>query len=258
MKRHVCAFAIAERLGYQPNDCAQSCQPEVQRHALIVPDISNPFFADISRSVRCCREDRLYDDGQQHGWDPAKEQERLQMMREQRVAGVIIKPTAFYKPGTFCSVNVPIVVFWHPADDEVTYIEVDHAAGARLAVTNLLERGFTRIGFLGGSETSPANKIRLMAYQKILQENGLRADRDWISFGGFRLESGYERIRKMLNSDNPPDAVFCGNDYIALGVLQYLREQKISVPDDFGLIGYDDIYFASLPMIQMEQCPTAA
>ena len=144
-----------------------------------------------------------------------------------------------------------IVVFWHPADDEVTYIEVDHAAGARLAVTNLLERGFTRIGFLGGSETSPANKIRLMAYQKILQENGLRADRDWISFGGFRLESGYERIRKMLNSDNPPDAVFCGNDYIALGVLQYLREQKISVPDDFGLIGYDDIYFASLPMIQM-------
>lgn len=50
---------------------------------------------------------------------------------------------------------------------------------------------------------------------------------------------------------NKPDAVFCGNDYLALGVLQYLHENNIRVPEEFGVIGYDDIYFSSLPMIQL-------
>ena len=96
-------LAIAERLGYQPNEIARSLVNQKSNViALIVPDISNPFFADISRSVSDAAEKIGYTTMVSNtGWDPAKEQERLQMMREQRVAGVIIKPTAFYKPGTF-------------------------------------------------------------------------------------------------------------------------------------------------------------
>jgi len=70
-----------------------------------------------------------------------------------------------------------------------------------------------------------------------LQENGLIVDPKLISFGGFRLESGYERFGKMMQLQKPPDAVFCSNDIIALGVLQYTREHNIHVPQDFGIMG---------------------
>jgi len=61
-----------------------------------------------------------------------------------------------------------------------------------------VDRGYKRIAYIGGQETSPSNQIRLLAYQQTLQENGLIVDPKLISFGGFRLESGYERFGKMM------------------------------------------------------------
>ncbi len=63
---------------------------------------------------------------------------------------------------------------------------------------------FRRIAYIGGQETSPSNQIRLLAYQQTLQENGLIVDPQLISFGGFRLESGYERVAGMMQLSNPP------------------------------------------------------
>jgi LacI family transcriptional regulator len=134
-------------------------------------------------------------------------------------------------------------------EDDLSYIEVDHEAGSRLAVRHLVERGYKRIAFVGGQETSPSNQIRLLAYQQTLQESGLQVESDLISYGGFGIESGYNRLAALMRLQNPPDAVFCGNDIIALGALHYARDNGIEVPKQLALIGFDDISYASLPQI---------
>lgn len=244
---------LAASMGYQPNAIARSLVNKKSLNiALIVPDVSNPFFADITMAVHAAAEIAGYTVMVCNtGWNSLKEQEKLRVMVEQRVDGIILKPAAFPKTDELEALNIPIVLFWHAMADNLSYIEVDHEAGARLAVRHLIERGYRRIAYMGGQETSPSNQIRLLAYQQTLQENGLVADPSLISFGGFRLESGYERFARMIQQSNPPDAVFCGNDIIALGVLQYTRDHHIRVPQDFGLIGFDDISYASLPLINM-------
>lgn len=242
---------LAQSMGYQPNAIARSLvKRKSEIIALIVPDVSNPFFADITMAVHTAAEKAGYTTMVCNtGWDPVKEQEKLRIMVEQRVDGIILKPTAFLRPGALEALNVPVVLFWHAMDDDLSYIEVDHEAGSKLAVGHLVERGYKRIAFIGGQETSPSNQIRLLAYQQTLQEAGLAVDSNLISYGGFGIESGYNRLKSLLELKNPPDAVFCSNDIIALGALQYARDNNIKVPEQLGLIGFDDISYASLPQI---------
>lgn len=243
---------LAKEMGYQPNAIARSLvNQRTNIIALIVPDVSLPFFADLSRSISDAADSAGFTVMVCNtGWNRHKEQEMLQVMQEQRVAGIIIKPTSFYEPGTLEAIDVPLVAFWHPTKDITNFIEVDHRQGSALAVNHLVSRGFKRIGYLGGTESSPANQLRKLTYQQILEENNLEVDHALVSFTGHNIYSGYERLHCLLNTDNPPDAIFCSNDYIALGCLQYLREKGIN-KEQFGLVGYDDLYFASLPMINL-------
>lgn len=245
---------LAEKMGYRPNFIAQNLvMKRTNNIALIVPDVSNPFFADISRSITEAANAAGYIVTICNtGWNPDREHDMLEHMQSQQVAGIIIKPTAFYEPGTFDSIKLPLVVFWHPNRDQTDFIEMDHQAGAELATSHLIERGYRHIAYLGGAGTSPANQLRLMAYQKSLQEHHVEVFQELISYGGFDLESGYKRIKQLFEESTvKPDAAFCGNDYIALGVLQYMHEKGIAVPEKFGVVGYDDIYFSGLPMINL-------
>lgn len=245
---------LAAKMGYRPNVIAQSLVTQKTNNiALIVPDVSNPFFAELSRAVS----EAALEAGYllticNTGWDAEQEHEMLEHMQSMQVSGIIIKPSVFYEPKTFDLIKLPLVVFWHPYENETDFIEMDHSAGGKIATEHLIERGYQRIAYIGGEATSPANQLRILAYQQALQEHNMKVNQDLISFGGFDLQSGYDRIQNMLTqSPVKPDAVFCGNDYLALGVLQYLHENNIKVPEEFGVIGYDDIYFSSLPMIQL-------
>lgn len=242
---------LAQSMGYQPNAIARSLvKRKSEIIALIVPDVSNPFFADITMAVHAAAEKAGYTTMVCNtGWDPVKEQEKLRIMVEQRVDGIILKPTAFLRPGALEALNVPVVLFWHAMEDDLSYIEVDHEAGSRLAVSHLVNQGYKRIAFMGGQETSPSNQIRLLAYQQTLQEAGLEVDSSLISYGGFGIESGYNRLSALMKLPKPPDAVFCGNDIIALGALHYARDNDIDVPGKLAIIGFDDISYASLPQI---------
>jgi LacI family transcriptional regulator len=252
-KTRILIHELAEEMGYRPNVIARSLvMKRSTMIGLVLPDVSNPFFADIARSVSLEATKHGYSTLIiNSGWDTTNEIEQMRLLLDQRVAGIIIKPTGYYAPGTFEKTGVPIVSFWHPSDDRATYLEVDHKKGTQLAVQNLIDRGFKRIAFLGGTDTSPANQLRLLSFQKTLQTNNLQIHEHLVSFGGFNVESGYERIKALMTGKNPPEGIFCGNDYIALGVLEYLREIGANLPDEIGLIGYDDIFFSQLPIIKM-------
>ncbi len=245
---------LAKSMGYRPNMIAQNLVKQKSNNiALIVPDVSNPFFADIARSITEAANAAGYMVTICNtGWNVQRENTMLEHMQSQQVAGIIIKPTAFYKPGTFDSIRVPLVVFWHPNQDQTDFIDMDHDAGGQLATGYLIERGYRNIAYLGGAGTSPANQLRLLAYQRTLQEHQIEVKEELISYGGFDLKSGYDRIKKLIEKSRiKPDAVFCGNDYIALGVMEYLYENKIKIPQEFGIVGYDDLYYSGLPMINL-------
>lgn len=244
-------MALAEELGYEPNAVARSLvKRKTSTIALIVPDVANPFFADITMSVHKAAEDAGYTTIICNtGWDPAKEQEKLHIMIQQRVEGIILKPTAFIRPGSLEKYDLPLVLFWHAMPDELSYVEVDHEKGSQMAILHLIERGARNIAYIGGHETSPSNQIRLLAYQRTLQESGLHVEPHLISFGGFDINSGYRRMEQLMQLDNPPDAVFCGNDFIAIGALQYARDHGIGVPEKVAIMGFDDIAQAALPQI---------
>ncbi len=244
---------LAKELGYQPNAIARSLvKRRSEMVALIVPDVSNPFFADITMTVNQAAEEAEYTVVVCNtGWDAKKEQEKLRIMMEQRVDGIILKPVQELSSEKLEELSVPVVVFWHAQPDRISYIEVDHEAGAKLAVRHLISRGYRKIAYLGGKLTSISNTIRMDAYKKTLEDAGLAVREELINNGGFSMESGYQRIGSMLRLPDPPDAVFCGNDIIALGVLQYARDHGINVPRDFGIIGFDDIGYASLPQVRL-------
>lgn len=250
-RQHI--FDLAREMGYQPNAIARSLvRQKSQIIAVVVPDVSNPFFADITMAVNEAADEAGFTTMICNtGWDPVKEQEKLRVMVEQRVEGLILKPTAFIRPGALEALNLPVILFWHAMPDDLSYIEVDHEAGGRMAVNHLIERGYRRIAYIGGMETSPSNQIRLMSYQKTLQEHSRSVDPRLISYGPFRQESGYARVAALMKLSEPPDAVFCGNDIIAMGVLQYARDHKISVPHELAIIGFDDIGCASLPLVEL-------
>jgi LacI family transcriptional regulator len=244
---------LARELGYQPNAIARSL---VRRKshiiAVIVPDVSNPFFADITMAVNEAADQAGYTTMICNtGWDPVKEQEKLRIMVGQRVDGIILKPVTTICSEAIEALGVPVVVFWHAAPDQLSYVEVDHAAGSRLAVNHLIDRGYRRIAYVGGYLSSPSNQIRLETYRQTLEKRQLPVDPSLISYGPFRQDSGYERFGALLDRPDPPDAVFCGNDFIAIGILQLARERGLKVPEQLAIIGFDDIATAALPLVSL-------
>ena len=250
-RQHI--FELAKKMGYQPNAIARGLVKQKSGIiAVVVPDVSNHYFADITIHVNEAADEAGFTTMIFNtDWDPKKELEKLRIMVEQRVEGIILKPTAFIKPGSLESLNLPIVLFWHAADDQLSYVEVDHNLGSRLAVEHLIQCGYRRIAYVGGTETSPSNQIRLLAYQQTLQEHHLPTSNQWISYGPFSLKSGYDRMDALMHLDNPPDAIFCGNDYVAMGVQHYARDKGLAVPEDIGIVGFDDIGCASLPLVSL-------
>ena len=245
----------AQSMGYKPNIHARFLKTnQTFTIALIVPDISNPFFADIALAVNQSAFGKGYNTILcSSNWDPAIEEAQLRHIQEQRVDGIIFKPCD-RTTDRYLDVHIPKVMIanlWKKTG--LSYIEVDNNAGGQKAAQHLLDCGYTKPAFLGGEAESISNSDRLSGFKSVFEKAGKTLSDQQISFGPFTIENGYAAARKMLNQQTNvvPDCFFCGNDLIALGAMQYLAEIDIKIPQAFGLIGFDDVYFSSLPQIQM-------
>ncbi len=247
-------FKTAEKLGYKPNLHARSLKTN-QTHviALIVPDIANPFFSDIALSVSETAFEKGYNTILcSTNWDPEIETAQLKMVQEQRVDGIIFKPSD-RSCERYLDISTQKVMIANQHCAETSYVEVDNFTGGQLAARHLLQCGYQNPAFIGGARESFSNADRLASFQQVLAENGMKLTEKRISYGPFSIENGYSSAKEQLsmNEKSRPDCFFCGNDLIALGAYQYLLEREIKVPQQFGLIGFDDIYLSSLPQIQL-------
>ena len=242
----------AKEMGYRPNIHARYLKTnKTNTLALIVPDISNPFFADIAYAVN----EYAFQQGYttilcSTDWNVDIEAKQLEQLRNQRVDGIIYKP-AGREPMDLERMAMPGVLISCTPGVNNTYIEVNNRKGGDMAAAHLMECGYDRFAFIGGTRESESNSERILGFVEGLHQRGKNIRPDEISDGDFTVESGFQQASALMSRVEKPNGIFCGNDLIALGVLQYLMENQYKVPDDFGVIGFDDILLAGLPQIQM-------
>ena len=245
-------LAAAEEMGYRPNIHARSLKTnKTNTIALVLPDISNPFFADIAYAV----DEYAFKHGYttvvcNTNWNEELEKMHLDQLQNQRVDGIIYKP-AGKLPVDLSGVSIPSVILSCIPGENNNYIEIDNYKGGQIAADHLIGCGYKHFAFIGGSKNSQSNEIRINGYRDRLAEHGFKLDKSHILYGGFSIESGCKMAKVLLEKFPEVDGIFCGNDVIALGVLQHLMEINKRIPEDIGVIGFDDIMLAGLPQIQM-------
>ncbi len=112
--------------------------------------------------------------------------------------------------------------------------------GGRTATQHLIEAGKRRIGFINGQQGIDASRDRLKGYRQALSSNDIPFDPALVKSGNWEPSSGYECTKELLQLQERPDAIFCGNDLMAYGCYDALREAGLRVPQDIAVIGFDD------------------
>ncbi|SFP79088.1 transcriptional regulator, LacI family [Geodermatophilus dictyosporus] len=246
-------------LGFVRNESARQLRAGSSRTVgLVVLDIANPFFTDVARGVEdvvnpaglalilCNSDDR-----------PEKESAHLDVLAEQRVQGVLITPTAELTPHlrSLRRRGVPVVLVDRraPAADQCA-VAVDDVLGGRLAAEHLLERGHRRIAFIGGASGLPQVQERHDGVEAAVREaTGAVDELLTLSPEALTVAGGREAAARIVGmpASRRPTAAVCANDLMALGVLQEMVRQGVRVPDEFAIVGYDDIDFAAAAAVPL-------
>lgn len=146
-------------------------------------------------------------------------------------------------------VEMPFVLIHNSHEDpRVSSVDIDHIAAMRALVQHVIEQGHRRIAMLGGRRQSRSATQRLEGYRQALTAARIEEDTDLVSMASYSQESGYQRTRLLLRRfpDKRPTALCCGNDSIAIGAMQALREAEVRVPEEMSVTGFDDLPEATI------------
>jgi LacI family transcriptional regulator len=240
--------AMAE-LGYIPDRAARSLRTnKTYTIAVIIPDITNPFYPTFVRGIQDITKQNSYD-LVIYNSDGILEEERqsLNSIKQNRVDGLIVVPFHL-EEDHLLEISIPIVQLVQkpnmpPALDSVF---IDNVAAARKVVDHLIERGHTRIGMIAGEENTPPRQNRILGYQQAIAEHHLPLDEILIRGEDFSEKGGYETMLELLKLSPPVTAVFAANDLMAMGALTAIHEAGLRVPQDVAVAGFDDIPAAHL------------
>ncbi|MFH1610133.1 MAG: LacI family DNA-binding transcriptional regulator [Candidatus Bipolaricaulota bacterium] len=247
---------LAAKLGYERNELARGLVKGLSGAVgLVVPDITNPFFADIARGVGAVAHGRGYGvvlcstEG-----DPELERSQLQLLRRKRVDGFLLTAVTADAPHLedLTRAGIPFVLVSRLVrTTDAPFVVGDDRLGARLAVEHLVDLGHERIGFIGGPANVQSSQDRMVVYREVLAEQRLPVRKSWAVYADFTQAAGQDQGHRMLGLPHRPTAIFAANDMIALGVLEAAEDLGLRVPEDLSVVGYDDIRYASLPRIQL-------
>jgi len=241
----------AEALHYRPSRVARRLRRQAPRAnlvGLIVPDIQNPFFADLARGVENV--------AQQGGYmvflgnsdeEAAKERRYLELMRAESVDGLILLPSSDIEPAVadLARGGIPVVcVDRRLPTASVDTVVADNVRGAYEAVEHLLRLGHRRIGFLQGRAQLSTSQERRQGYRRALEAAGIGFDAALVREGDSRPDSGRTLARELLLQAQPPSALLVGNNPMTLGALETIHLLGLRIPDDVAIIGYDDMPWA--------------
>lgn len=245
-------------LGFVRNDAARQLRAGKSRSiGLLVLDVSNPFFTDVARGAEeAAAEHQMSILLANSDENDARERQLLSLFEEQRVAGVLVSPVSSDVSDLSRARDrgTPIVLVDRQSKDKsLSSVAVDDVAGGFMAISHLIETGRERIMFAGGPVTIQQISDRLKGSKKAVKS------RDHVKLEIFETKNltvlegravAEEILRRPLSKR--PDAIFAANDLLAIGIMQVLVVgNKVAIPKDISLVGYDDISFASSALISL-------
>jgi LacI family repressor for deo operon, udp, cdd, tsx, nupC, and nupG len=240
---------VLDELGYQPNAVARTLRRgRSGLIALVLPELDVPYFAELTRAVieQAAAAGYTVVVDQTDG-DPVRERELV--MRGNRAAmfdGLIFNPLALGdadlrdRPS-----STPVVLLGERVvQGGLDHIMIDNVAAAELATRHLIDLGQQRIAAIGdqSDESRRTGRLRTEGYQSALSSAGFEIVPDLIRpTEFFHRADGAAAMADLLALPDPPDAVFCYNDLLALGALRTILSKGLRVPEDIALVGFDDI-----------------
>lgn len=232
-------------VGYQPNMVAKSLRTgRTNIIGMLVEDISDPFFASISRGV----ESIAYKDGYKIFFastenDTEKTKALINVFRERRVDGYLIAPP----PGIENDIrelmedNVPVVLFdrYLPSVIASTVI-VDNFSGSYQAVRHLEENGFSNIGFITLESDQTQMQARLDGYLKAVQESSRQPKVQKLPYKISHDLTAEKLVQEFIQQHPELDAILFATNYLAINGLKAISNLGLKIPDDIGVVGFDD------------------
>lgn len=213
---------------------------------LIVPSITNPVFAESTRGTQDVADDRDYRVVQANtDYSAEREARMIRTFREMRVDGILLTTTDPRHPflRDLAEEGFPLVLLYSTVRrGPISCVGVDNFRGGYLAAAHLAERGHRRIGMIAGEfSTSDKSCHRWHGFRKCLSDCGLSYDSRRVLQFPYDLENGKRGIRELMALPEPPTAVFCSNDFLAIGAMEGAREMGLDIPGDLSVVGFDDM-----------------
>ncbi|MHB0923638.1 MAG: LacI family DNA-binding transcriptional regulator [Bellilinea sp.] len=241
----------AQEMTYTPSAAARSLKTNRSLVlGVIVSSIDDPFFSEIVFGIEDIAQQagyRLFIAASQH--DASREQKIVQALMEHRADGVIICSSSYSaEQGRQLFENgFPIVVVNHQGAENFNYsIFHDDMDGSRQITRHLIDQGHHKIAYLGNSLSGRTTLDRLSGYQAELEAAQIPIPTGYIHHvAGSDPLVGQESLTHFINLPQPPTAIVCFNDMLAIGVLKGCREAGILVPDDLSVTGFDNITFSA-------------
>ncbi|MGO9403720.1 MAG: LacI family DNA-binding transcriptional regulator [Terriglobales bacterium] len=260
-------WKVVNELGYFPNRQARALVSGRSRiFGLIVSEITNPFFPEIVQVFETIAVQHHYEillTSTVH--DPRLMESSVRRMIERRVDGVAVMTFGMEELllEDLKVRNVPLVfVDVGPQRPRVSNIRIDYLHGIRQAVQHLAALRHERIAFISGPLNFKSAMARKNAFLRSMEEIGLAARLELVIEGDHTVEGGMAAMAKLRGATTPPTAVLCSNDMTAIGVMRQSYEDKISIPRDLSVVGFDDIRLAQfvlppLTTVRMSQSELA-
>jgi LacI family transcriptional regulator len=242
--------AAVQELAYQPNRLARDLRVGLRKVVgVIIPDLQNPFLTSVVHGIEAvlCREGYSLLLGHSDGL-AEREQTHLAVLRGEGAAGLILIPNngpeANYE--SLRAWNIPVVaVDRTPRGLSVDLVRSNNQEAMCEATRHLLSHGYREIGFINGPAEISVAQERLAGYMDALREASLIPRSSLIIHSNFRQEGGHAAMCQLLNLSKPPRAVLIGNNLMTLGALQAIDEQGLQIPDEIGVLGFDDMPWAT-------------
>ena len=232
-------------LGYRPNATAKLLRTSRSDTIGFITDeiASTPHAGGIIVGAQ----DAAWENGKilmivNTGLNRRIEELAVEAMLERQVEGIIY--AAMYhravKPPK-ASNEVPLILLdCYSEDEQWVSVVPDEVSGGRTATEVLLDRGHERVGFINLSPGLAATAGRLEGYRQAIEDCGLAFDASLVCHGDGRASGGYRGALKLMRSDNPPTALFCGNDQTAMGAYEALKKLGLRIPRDVAVVGFDN------------------
>jgi len=256
-------WEAVKRLGYVYNRSAARLRTQRSNTiGLIVPNILNPFFTELTSAI----EEKMETFGYslllaKTSEDRERQGKALRTMLEYSVEGILLCPAV----GTtqedlrICEkMSLPVVLFTRPVDGpKMDYVGPDNSRGTALATKYLIGKGHRRIAFLGGVEGSFTRWERFEGYRQALEEVNLPLEGQYNRVCDTTVDGGFQVMEELLNLKEPPTAALCFNDVTSFGAILCLWSHRIVPGKDFDVIGFDNLSDAELfsPSLTTLSCP---